>query len=163
MMLVDAPEASRRRLAALDAEIRRGFAGATADRRLLEGLEFARFLADESDLAGAVARFASACREAGLDVGAGQPRAIGRAVASRPRDVRVSIVEALDSWAIATRGPLSGADGAGADWRLPLGRPAPPTPTPGAAASATRWSVATYRHWSGWPPPTTSSIGRRKA
>jgi tetratricopeptide (TPR) repeat protein len=93
----------RARLESLIGQIQGGRAIAEQDRRLVGLLEAARSRADEGYSGDADAGFEAAFREAGLDIVRGDSVAVGRAVASRPRDIAQAAVAALDRWAIIRR------------------------------------------------------------
>ena len=111
-------------------QVERRLAAAEADRRLLARLETARAQADDNALAEADALFESAFRDAGLDVARGDPAAIGRAVAGRPRDVMQAVVAALDCWSIVRREREGCGHRDAGPWRAPFdaARAADPDP-----------------------------------
>ena len=90
----------RTRIDGLAATVERGAKAVEADRRLLDRLEEIREGMATDDRADAT--FASAFADAGFDLlgPAGDPTAIGRSLARRPRDVALALASALDTWAV---------------------------------------------------------------
>jgi serine/threonine-protein kinase len=111
---------SHQRLRALIDEVECERARAEGDQRLLGLLDFARARADEGLSDEADGLFESAFRGAGLDIVRSARDALGRAIASRPRDVAQAMVGGFDRWAIVRR-DLAGFDkNVESRWRVPL-------------------------------------------
>ena len=114
-LLADArDEETRRRVVALVETVTSAAAAADADRKLLDELIDIRS-AEADDRGGSAtdANYASAFREAGLDVTALPPGEAGAKIRARPARVAVTLAAALDDWAAVRRVRLH--DRAGAD------------------------------------------------
>ncbi len=116
---------SARRLAALRNEVQDGLLAARRDHTLLEALADVRTSKQDLGDAGADAAYARAFREAGLDIDATPPAAVGAALNARPASVALAAAAALDDWSLVrwldrqpgalVRRPLNAARAADSD------------------------------------------------
>jgi serine/threonine-protein kinase len=99
------------RLEAFVAEGQAGLKAAVADRTILDELAEIHNAAFERDYSTDNRRYSAAFRARGFDPDGPNPEAVGRAIASRPKEVALALAEALDSWKLMRlgRGDLDGA------------------------------------------------------
>jgi serine/threonine-protein kinase len=88
------------RLEASLAEAQAGLNDAVGDRKLLDELAEIHDAARDRDFSTANRRYAAAFLARGYDLDGSDPEAVGRAIATRPKEVALALAEALDWWKV---------------------------------------------------------------